>query len=48
MAIKTLHITNSWHPKSGGIGTFYLELLDAANRAQHEMHMVVPASEDGK
>ena len=30
MTIKSLHITNSYHPASGGIRTFYNALLDAA------------------
>lgn len=41
--MKTLHITNSWHPKSGGIRTFYLAMLEAANQRGHEMRLVVPA-----
>jgi hypothetical protein len=32
MTIKTLHITNAYHPASGGIRTFYNALLAAANR----------------
>jgi hypothetical protein len=31
MSIKTLHITNFYHPASGGIRTFYNAVLDAAN-----------------
>jgi glycosyltransferase involved in cell wall biosynthesis len=46
MSIRTLHVTNAWHPQSGGIRTFYLALLEAANAAQHEMHLVVPGTED--
>lgn len=47
MNFKTLHITNAWHPTSGGIRTFYLELLRAANQVGHEMHLVVPGEADG-
>src|SRR5690348_3089995 len=43
---KTLHITNAWHPQSGGIRTFYLALLDAANIAGQFMHLVVPSDSD--
>lgn len=42
MAIKTLHITNSYHPASGGIRTFYHALLDAANRHRRFVRLVVP------
>ena len=30
--MKTLHLTNCWHPSSGGIRTFYKALFEAANR----------------
>jgi len=43
--MKTLHITNSWHPTSGGIRTFYLALLQAANEQGHQMRIVVPSAE---
>ena len=46
MAIKTLHLTNSYHPTSGGIRTFYLALLEAANRLRRPMRLVVPGDED--
>ena len=46
MAIKTLHVTNSYHPTSGGVRTFYLALLDAANRLRRPMRLVVPGDED--
>jgi glycosyltransferase involved in cell wall biosynthesis len=45
MAIKTLHITNSYHPASGGIRTFYNALLEAANRQRRLVRLVVPAAE---
>jgi len=45
MTIKTLHITNSYHPSSGGIRTFYHELLKAANRHRRFVRLVVPAAE---
>lgn len=40
--LKTLHLTNCWHPASGGISTFYRALLEAANREGHYMRLVVP------
>jgi glycosyltransferase involved in cell wall biosynthesis len=42
MPIKTLHITNSYHATSGGIGTFYRALFEGANRLQRPMSLVVP------
>jgi len=44
--IKTLHITNYYHSSSGGIRTFYLALLDAANRHRREVRLVVPGAAD--
>ncbi len=41
--MKTLHFTNYWHGTSGGIARFYSALLDAANRHEQEMRLVVPA-----
>ena len=46
MSLKTLHLTNAWHATSGGIGTFYRSLLDAANAASHQLRLVVPAETD--
>jgi len=42
MPIKTLHITNAYHAKSGGISTFYRALLSAGNRSERLMRLVVP------
>lgn len=44
--MKTLHITNAWHPNSGGIRTFYTALMEAANAEGHSMRIVVPAAEN--
>ncbi|MGH9163835.1 MAG: glycosyltransferase, partial [Vicinamibacteraceae bacterium] len=41
--MKTLHLTNAWHPSSGGIRTFYRAMLRAANAAGRPMRLVVPA-----
>ncbi len=46
MPIKTLHLTNAFHPHSGGISTFYLAMLQTANEQKREMRLVVPGSED--
>jgi alpha-1,6-mannosyltransferase len=46
MPIKTLHLTNYWHERSGGIATFYHQLMQAANRERHRMVLVVPGKED--
>jgi len=44
--VKTLHLTNAWHEKSGGIATFYKELIIAANREKHYIRLVVPGDGD--
>jgi alpha-1,6-mannosyltransferase len=41
--IKTLHLTNAFHPASGGIRTFYRAMLAAANAERRYMRLVVPA-----
>jgi glycosyltransferase involved in cell wall biosynthesis len=43
--VKTLHLTNAFHPTSGGISTFYRALFAAASRMGRPMHLVVPAAE---
>ena len=43
MPIKTLHLTNAFHPASGGIRTFYRAMLTAANAERRYMRLVVPA-----
>ncbi|MGH9629914.1 MAG: hypothetical protein ACRD7E_16475, partial [Bryobacteraceae bacterium] len=40
---KTLHLTNSYHPASGGISTFYHALLHEANLRGRAMRLIVPA-----
>lgn len=44
--MTTLHITNSYHPTSGGIRTFYAALLTRANERQRRMRLVVPGETD--
>jgi alpha-1,6-mannosyltransferase len=46
LAIKTLHITNHYHPCSGGIRIFYRALLEAADRHQRKVRLVVPGAKD--
>lgn len=45
MAMTSLHITNAYHPTSGGIRTFYNALLDAANREGRPVRLLVPGPE---
>lgn len=44
--MKTLHVTNSWHESSDGIGTFYKALLEESERQGHYMRLVVPGEMD--
>ena len=44
---KTVHITNAYHPHSGGIRTFYRALIDEANRHRRPMRLIVPAERHG-
>lgn len=44
--MKTLHLTNAYHPTSGGIRTFYTALLDAAARERRDVVLVVPGAQD--
>jgi alpha-1,6-mannosyltransferase len=39
---KTLHLTNAYHPSSGGIRTFYRALLESANHRHRHIRLVVP------
>jgi alpha-1,6-mannosyltransferase len=45
MGLTSLHVTNAYHPSSGGIRTFYTALLDAANRQRRMVRLVVPGPE---
>jgi glycosyltransferase involved in cell wall biosynthesis len=47
MSIKTLHLTNSWHAESGGVATFYRELLQGAERLGREIRLVAPGAANG-
>jgi alpha-1,6-mannosyltransferase len=42
MGVTTLHITNSYHPTSGGIRTFYNALLESGNVARRHVRLIVP------
>jgi alpha-1,6-mannosyltransferase len=44
--MKTLHLTNYWHERSGGIATFYRQLLEAAKRHKRDMVLIVPGVQD--
>jgi alpha-1,6-mannosyltransferase len=46
LSIKTLHLTNCWHGESGGIATFYRELMDGAARRGRQIRLVVPGARD--
>ena len=37
-----MHVTNCWHSESGGIATFYRELLRSAERLARPIRLVVP------
>jgi glycosyltransferase involved in cell wall biosynthesis len=43
--MKTLHLTNCWHQESGGISTFYRELLRQAEAEHRPIRLVVPGAE---
>jgi alpha-1,6-mannosyltransferase len=45
MGLTSLHITNAYHPSSGGIRTFYRALLEAASRERRRVRLVVPGAE---
>jgi len=44
---KTAHLTNFFHPSSGGISAFYRALLAHANRTGREMRLIVPGEQSG-
>lgn len=46
MPIKSVHITNYYHKNSGGISTSYNNLLDAANRHQRDVRLIVPGERE--
>jgi glycosyltransferase involved in cell wall biosynthesis len=46
MSIRTLHLTNCWHTESGGIATFYRELLRGAERHCRPVRLVIPGDRD--
>lgn len=43
---STLHLTNAYHPTSGGVRTFYHALLSEAARQGRRMDLVVPGAHD--
>ena len=42
----SVHITNYYHKSSGGISTVYNRLLEAANRHERKMRLIVPGERD--
>lgn len=44
--IKSVHITNYYHKKSGGISTSYNALMAAAGRHQRPMRLIVPGEKE--
>lgn len=46
MTLKTAHITNYYHKTSGGIRTFYLQMMEYAGRHQRHMFLIVPGEKD--
>ena len=44
--LKSVHITNYYHKNSGGISTAYDRLLEAANRHQRYVRLIVPGAEN--
>jgi len=46
--MKTLQITNSWSPTSGGIATFHRALAEAANGRGQSMSLVFPGPINGE
>jgi len=43
---KSVHITNYYHKNSGGISTVYNRLLEAANRHERDVRLIVPGERD--
>jgi glycosyltransferase involved in cell wall biosynthesis len=44
--LKSVHITNYYHKTSGGVSTSYNKLLEAAERHQRFVRLIVPAETD--
>lgn len=44
---KTAHLTNFFHPSSGGISAFYRALLRHANQTGRQMRLIVPGEQNG-
>ena len=44
---RTVHLTNAYHPHSGGVRTFYRTLIDEANRRGRPLRLIVPAERHG-
>src|SRR5262249_30305548 len=46
MSAVTLHLTNAYHERSGGIRTMYHALLEYAEQHARQMTLVVPGAND--
>lgn len=44
--LKSVHLTNYYHKTSGGISTSYNRLLEAANRHERYVRLIVPGERD--
>ncbi len=44
--LKSVHITNYYHKNSGGISTVYNRLLEASNRHERYVRLIVPGESD--
>ncbi len=45
--MTSVHLTNAWHAKSGGIATYYRALVAEAKKRQRSLALVVPGEKDG-
>jgi alpha-1,6-mannosyltransferase len=45
--VRTVHLTNAWHPASGGIRTFYQALLERAAADRRHLAVIVPGERTG-
>jgi glycosyltransferase involved in cell wall biosynthesis len=44
--MTTVHLTNAWHASSGGIRTFYSQLIQAGNEEGRRVVLIVPDERD--
>jgi hypothetical protein len=46
--MRTVHLTNAWHPTSGGVQTFSRALLEAAESQGRQVAVIVPGGETSR